>query len=393
MKKKKGIKKFLIPGIIILAIIVVLATSLPKTETHYYYDKVLGTIKIDIIQGTWLSKIFGSVTESFFDRATAEVGNSVQVCHDFSTIGAISPPGRTVIKFAAIYITGQYDGSYEVTVGAQNAVSSVCITFNPSQVGTYNTHVTTQFCDTAITPTCEWKSLGNIASGKIITLTVTAPPISCPKTPSCDEWAESSSTDGGKIFSKLCRTVNTATCTYTESTSYETRCDNGYTITGSTDTIQPGQKTCTIVPVIIPNATNDCTTNSSICISPQVCKTDTKTCIDPVCDVDKKVQCLNGENVTTHTCLTTGVFLSTNLTCPTNDTNKTVVCVPVTKTCDDNLTIITVKGCVAGNLTTTTEACPGVIIPGPNYLIYIGVGGVILIMIVVIFFILKSRKR
>ena len=382
-------KKVLIwSGIIVLILITaaILYQASLFESTSYFYDKDLGTITITIKEVNWLTNILGNKQTSFEPFGVIDLGESTTL-RNYITISPDSNPvawlRTTIYKDGSKYedIDTYLFPNIQPGRSFQKDVS-----WTPTETGKY-TLATYIKCEVAAPlKTCSgaWFKVGDPLEAQIYgELTVRNPVVECNKDDYCSQYNVETTIANGNIYSKECFSV-TADCEYDgQGKDYETRCDSGYTITGKTTTIEPGQTTCSIA--ITPHPAQDCVQNPALCVAPKTCKIATKTCEAPECNVDKTVTCLSGITIITDKC-TNGIYVSTTDKCP--EVNQTDPC----SSCTSTQTCVN-KVCVNLNGTIVIPPNPPVETPQDDSVLYVIVGGVAVLAVYLGYLITKKKFK
>lgn len=416
---KTKYKVFLITIIIgvLISIIVGLMFLTTVRQVSYFYDKDLGLIKTEFGVYNWFNKFLGFFQQAIvFTPNEINLGETVHLRDDYTIkLGDLDSLNYEYITGFAMEVIKDgstqtvYTSQYSTPKSMGNVLWST-VDFIPNTAGLYsgNTRYFISQCTLPDHSTC-YSSVGVIQDVSTNSVNVIDPtPPACTKEAYCDEFSENSVITGGKTYKKVCYTVDD-TCNYvTGDTVYETRCDNGYVIKDTTNTIGSGVLQC-VLPVVV----TDCTTNSSLCILNQTCNNATKLCVDKECNVDTITSCSDNSTIITHKCIN-GVFNITHNICPTTTnttiTNTTNITSTINSTCWIDKTIIQqtttgdsdlciskiIKGKCSGVYYNTLLECEANIDTFDTTILWIiGIlGGLVLIVVIVIVIVKgKSKKR
>jgi hypothetical protein len=445
MKKSRKNKIIVISiiSLVLLSLIAVMIISQPAKHVTYFYDKNLKMIKIEVkdIHGIWkfLTMFQQTIT---FSQTTANVGDTVTlqeaetvpstyIVSANSCVGSLQlfivPPAGGSQYSVKTFVTSKvhYLGGLSSPLYAGDIISTSA-TFSPTSAGTWSGKTT--YYESDCTTGNSRIGLNNGGYDKISAnnVVVTGATVNCNSNYVC-----STTTDLTSIKVETCtkEVPNGNACS--TNTMYKTTCKEGYEISGTNGQSyaeDTSSKSCEVKPAAI----IDCTTNSALCTSGQICNAASKLCESPECNADLKDTCADGVNVTlkycyqnkwdinnsieksvacaSHSGQSTNTTVITNTTIVNNSTNLTIV--NNTKTSIDCFIILTatdgIKSCSERDIVlnaTDAKTCPlnyystqaiceaNITVPDNSLLYTFIILGVSVIIVIIIILLIRKYKK
>lgn len=282
---------FAIVGVLVLVILVgalvFFFISKPITQTAYFYDKEVGSIKTDITTQT----IFSSIQQSvLFTPAIIELGNSVTLTDTFTV------PGPNCIGVVIVQIKGPNTNWIEVAnefnfeVWDIGETITTVVQYTPSAAGVWQAQSIYREADC----TAPASLPGDVAEASVNNVLVNQPSAEqgqCNPSTQCTDWVPFTSPTEDSIN----RRFETRTCSSNMdfpacdpntngNSEFRTWCNSGYHISGSSDGAQGpvnGIQICEIDSVVI-----DTFCPSTACTGNDICNTGTGVCESPECNAD-----------------------------------------------------------------------------------------------------------
>lgn len=368
-------------SILVIGILLVIFVP-PQQQTGYFYDEDLGVITQKITIYDWWNKWMKIFQQAItFSPTEINIGDSVTLDDEYTiitltdsgdsgTICAINDVNMKIISPSSITTSVGGSGFIDPPISDIFQVITYSTTYTPDEVGVWSgtTTYSEGECDLfglncMSTPNCP--GFYESSTNSVTVLDTTPDP--CTEIAYWSDWVSHDVISNGVINIRIHYSVDDDCNYYSDNTEYQTVCDTGYQIEGTSgSTIGAGQLTCELITTPPEcDIDDDCTS--------QICENEV--CVDYECADDLEINCDDNSTVTTHTC-TNNRLIETGNECPiTTTTNDTTF----NDTTPSNITIIDRQR-----------------IPSPadsDYSILIIIASISVLLITIIIFIIYKKKR